>query len=170
VLGIDSSPSALALAEDSARLNGVSATCSFLRGDVFHELGRLHAKASRFDLVVADPPSFVKSRRELGVGLRGYRKLVSLAAACVKPGGFLFVASCSHHVERGAFNQAVAAGLSSTRREARILVEGSAAPDHPVHAALPESAYLKYLVLQLDASGPQPEEKRPTANSSRPMR
>ena len=103
-----------------------------------------------FDVVVADPPAFVKSKRELKPGIKGYRKLVRLAADLVSADGMLFVASCSHHVDQGAFAEIVRGGLRDAHRGGRILYAGGAGPDHPVHPYLPESAYLKGMLLQLD--------------------
>jgi 23S rRNA (cytosine1962-C5)-methyltransferase len=150
VTGIDRSEGALALAAAAAERNGVAASCRFVRADAFAELARLHEAGERFDIVFADPPAFVKSRKDLGPGLRGYRKLARLAAALVARDGFLFIASCSHNVERDAFAEAVRRGLADEGRAARIIREAGAAPDHPIHPALPESAYLKSLVLALD--------------------
>ena len=101
-------------------------------------------------MVVADPPAFVKSRKDLGSGLRGYRKLARLAASLVEPGGFLFIASCSHNVGAEALLVEVIRGLEAAGRTSRILREAGAAADHPVHPHLPETAYLKSLLLQLD--------------------
>jgi 23S rRNA (cytosine1962-C5)-methyltransferase len=103
----------------------------------------------RFDVVVADPPAFAKSRRDQPVALKGYAKLARLAAALVAPGGFLFLASCSHHVAPGDFADACIWGIGRARREGRILFQGGAGPDHPVHPMLPESAYLKAVLFQL---------------------
>jgi 23S rRNA (cytosine1962-C5)-methyltransferase len=150
VLGIDGSEPALALAAAAAELNGVGARCRFVRGEVFRELMRLAAAGTRFDVVIADPPAFVKSKKDLGPGLRGYRKLARLAAALVAPGGILFVASCSHNVSVDDFAEAVRRGLFDAERSGRILLHSGAAPDHPVHPALPESAYLKAITLALD--------------------
>jgi len=150
VTAIDSSAASLDLAREAAQRNGVEAVCRFERGDVFEVLERLVSDGGRYRLVVADPPAFVKSRKDLASGIRGYRKLVRLVAPLVEPGGFLFVASCSHNVERDAFATEVAAGLHRVRRDGRILHAGGAGPDHPVHPRLPESAYLKTLLLTLD--------------------
>jgi 23S rRNA (cytosine1962-C5)-methyltransferase len=92
----------------------------------------------------------VKSRKELKSGAQGYRKLVRLASALVTPGGFLFVASCSHLVDPTLFAEQVRRGLRDAGRSGRILRSSGAALDHPVHPSLPESAYLKALTLQLD--------------------
>src|SRR3546814_6138341 len=84
--------------------------CSSDRGDAFEELQRLAAAGERFDIVVADPPAFVKSRKDVNQGARAYRKLARLAAGLVRPGGFLFVASCSHNMEPALFAEQVRRG------------------------------------------------------------
>ena len=82
--------------------------------------------------------------------MRGYRKLARLAAGLTAPGGFLFLASCSHNVGADDFAEAVRRGLADAGRNYRILRNAGAGPDHPVHPALPETAYLKALTLGLD--------------------
>ena len=150
VLGIDSSSPSLALAERAAAANGFASICTFRRAEVFPELERLGHAPERYRVVVADPPAFVKSRKDLGSGLRGYRKLARLTASVVEPGGFLFIASCSHNVGAEALLIEVVRGLAAAGRTGRILREARAAADHPVHPHLPETAYLKSLLLQLD--------------------
>ena len=150
VVLLDRSERALALATAAAALNGVEARCRALRGEAFAELERMAAAGERFDVVVADPPAFVKSRKDIGPGARGYRKLARLSAALVAPGGFLFAASCSHHVGPELFAEQVARGLDDAGRGGRILASTGAGADHPVHPHLPESAYLKGQLLQLD--------------------
>ena len=100
-------------------------------------------------MVVCDPPAFAKTRKDQEAGLRAYHRMTRLAAALVAPGGFLFVASCSHHAPLEAFAEAVSSGLHRTRREGRIMATTGAGPDHPVHPHLPESAYLKAQLFQL---------------------
>lgn len=150
VVLLDRSEPALALAQRAAEANDVASRCRFERGEVFAALERLAAAGERFDVVVADPPAFVKSRKDLGAGVRGYRKLARLAAALVAPRGFLFLASCSHHVDPVLFAEQVARGLDDAARGARILRATGAGCDHPTHPHLPESAYLKAQWLQLD--------------------
>ncbi len=147
---VDRSASALENASESAALNGVAAQCQFVRQDVFREMERLSAAGERFDVVVADPPTFVKSKKNLRRGGRAYRKMTRLAAELVAPGGILFVASCSHNVAPDQFGDLVKQGLEDAGRSGRILRAAGAGPDHPVHHALPETAYLKSLTLQLD--------------------
>ena len=150
VLGIDSSAPALALAEAAARENSVTERTVFRRGEVFAEAAALAAAGERFDIVIADPPAFAPSKRAVPAALRGYRKLAHLAARLTAPSGFLFLASCSYNVGTGEFADAVRRGLADAGRSARILRSSGAGPDHPVHPALPESAYLKTLTLTLD--------------------
>jgi 23S rRNA (cytosine1962-C5)-methyltransferase len=150
VLGIDRSEPALALAADTAEQNCVGANCTFRRGEAFAEAARLAAAGERFDIVIADPPAFAKSRKEAGAALRGYRKLARLAASTTGNGGILFLASCSHNVGEPEFLEAVRRGLADAGRAGRILRVAGADADHPVHPALPESAYLKTVALALD--------------------
>jgi 23S rRNA (cytosine1962-C5)-methyltransferase len=150
VTGIDRSQPSLDLAAQAAALNGLDGRCVFRRSPAFDEMARLAADGETFDIVVADPPAFVKSRKDLKPGARGYRKMVRLANPLVTRGGLLFAASCSHHVGTDLFAEQVRRGLADAGRNGRILYAGGAGPDHPVHPFLPESAYLKYQLLQLD--------------------
>jgi 23S rRNA (cytosine1962-C5)-methyltransferase len=150
IVGIDRSEPALALAADAAALNGVSESCTFRRGETFAEAARLAGTAERFDIVIADPPAFAKSRREVPAALRGYRKLARLAASVTATGGILFLASCSFNVGAEEFAEAVRRGLADAGRAGRILRVAGADADHPIHPALSETSYLKTLTLALD--------------------
>lgn len=144
---VDSSKPALSIAEKAAALNGV--TCAALQGDAFEVMQRLAKENKRYDIVLADPPAFIKSKKDFASGMKGYEKVARHAAALVNPGGLLFVASCSHHASRGAFNNAVLEGVKKAGRGAEILKQTGAAPDHPRHPLLPQSEYLKGLLLKL---------------------
>ena len=150
VIAVDSSAKALELAATAAEANGLAGRCEFVRGEAFQELERLAESRERFDVVVADPPAFVKTRKDLKSGLKGYGKLFRMAARLVAPGGFLFAASCSHNVEPAPFAETVAGAIGRAGRVGRIIRASGAGPDHPVHPNLAETAYLKALVLQLD--------------------
>jgi 23S rRNA (cytosine1962-C5)-methyltransferase len=148
---IDRSAAALDAAKQAAELNGVEKIVSFQKAEAFEALEKLGGTSARkYDVVICDPPAFVKSRKDLKTGTQGYRKLVRLAAPLVKQGGFLFVASCSHLVDPPLFGEQVRRGLRDAERNGRILRSSGAALDHPVHPGLPETAYLKALALQLD--------------------
>ncbi len=150
VLGIDGSDAALDLARRAAEMNGIAARAAFERADAFTALESLRAANRRFDIVVADPPSFVPSKKDIKRGAAAYKKLARLAAQVVAGHGFLFIASCSHNMTAEMFAEEVAAGLAQAERAGRIVMSGGAGPDHPVHPLLPETAYLKWLLLQLD--------------------
>lgn len=155
VLAVDRSELALQLAASSAKANGLAALCSFEKADAFEKLEQLGKAGARFDVVITDPPNFVKSRKDLGPGARAFRKLAKLAAPLVAPGGLWFVACCAHLLPQEMFAKEVAIGLSAAGeggacRPARILAQGGAGPDHPVHPQVPESAYLKWQLFQLD--------------------
>ncbi len=147
---VDRSELALDLARRAADLNGVGDRVRFVQAEAFKDLERRGATGEKFDIVVVDPPAFVKSKKDLVTGLKGYRKLAEMAARLVTPGGFLFAASCSHNVDAPSFLAEVTRGIGRARRSGRILRQAGAAADHPVHPLLPESAYLKAVMLQLD--------------------
>ena len=150
VTAIDKSAPALALAEGAAQLNGCADRCGFTKADAFNEMERLAKAGERFDVVIADPPAFIKSKKDLKPGIKGYRKMLRLAARLTAPGGFLFAASCSHNMTPELFDEQIQKTLSDANRTARALRRAGAAPDHPVHPWLAESSYLKARVLQLD--------------------
>ncbi len=149
VLLADASAPALDLALQAAVLNGLAEHVTTRRGDAFETMTALAAVGEKFDIVVCDPPAFARSRKDAEAGLRAYGRMARLAAALVAPGGFLFVASCSHHAPLDAWTAQIAFGLHRARREGRILGTSGAGPDHPVHPHLPETAYLKAQLLQL---------------------
>ncbi len=145
---VDRSEGALALARQAAEANQIEPKCRFVKSEAFAYLEKSAQSGEKFDLVIADPPAFVKSKKDLASGLKGYRKLARLAQALVRPGGFLMVASCSHHVTPEALFEEIRHGLG--RRAARLIHQGGAGPDHPIHPQLPESAYLKAFFLELE--------------------
>ncbi len=150
VLGIDSSAPSLALAAKAATENGLAGICTFERAEVFPFLESALARKATWDVVIGDPPAFVKSKKDVKAGMQGYRKLARLCAGVTAPGGLLFMASCSHNAQLDEFTASVARGLEDASRTGRIIRTAGASPDHPVHPHLPESAYLKAVALQLD--------------------
>ena len=148
VVCLDSSAPALAIAEETSRANGLKIQA--VKADVFEELARLKEAGETFDIVLADPPPFVKSKKDLEAGARAYRKLARMAADVTAPNGMLMVASCSHNIPPERFAAECAAGLERTGRRAALIRQSGAGVDHPVHPLLPESAYLKALFYALD--------------------
>jgi len=150
VIGVDSSEAALELARKAAVKNKLDKKCQWQRADVFEDLERRAKAKEKHDVVIADPPAFVKSRKDMNSGGRGYRKLARLCADVAAEGGIFFIASCSYNMALPDFTAHVAHGLHEAGRSGRILHTVFAAPDHPVHPHLPESAYLKGLLIRLD--------------------
>ncbi len=147
-LALDRSAASLALAERSAALNGLGGLTARI-GDAFAELAALAAEKRPFDLVLLDPPAFVKSRKDKAAGARAYRKLARLGAALVARHGLLMISSCSHHMTEADLLHETARGLGEAGRSGQWIYRGSAGPDHPIHPHLPESAYLKTLVFAI---------------------
>lgn len=150
---VDGSADALALARRNAERNGLAERCEFIEGDAFEALARLERAGRRFDAVVLDPPAFVKSRKRIAEGVRGYRDLNARAARLVRDGGLLATSSCSYHLGWDLFEGMLADAVGRARRRATVLHRGGQGPDHPVPLLLPEAAYLKCLILRLDDAG-----------------
>jgi 23S rRNA (cytosine1962-C5)-methyltransferase len=150
VVGLDRSRAALDAAAVAAKRNGVAGRCRFDKADIFTDLPQRAANGEAYDLVIMDPPAFVKSKKDVWQGMKAYRKLTKLAAPLVRSGGTLLMCSCSHHVGPDAFAEQVRHGLADARREGRVLRLAGAGADHPVHPWLPETSYLKAITLALD--------------------
>jgi 23S rRNA (cytosine1962-C5)-methyltransferase len=149
-LCIDASEKALALAAKSATASRLDTRLAMRKADAFEALDDLASQKVTFGLVVADPPAFAKSRKDIENAARAYRKLARQSAAVVEPGGTLVLCSCSHHIDAERFHAECAAGIHQAKRPARLLRASGADIDHPVHPHLPETAYLKCLVFALD--------------------
>ena len=121
-----------------------------IKADVFEEMDAVIGEKEQFDIVIADPPPFVKARKDLEPGAKAYRKLARLAAGITAPGGLLLLASCSHNIPLDRFASECAAGIVKSGRTASLIHSAGAGADHPVHPMLPETAYLKALVYALD--------------------
>jgi 23S rRNA (cytosine1962-C5)-methyltransferase len=147
---LDSSQAAHDAAAKTVKANGFDKRSELRRCDVLEELEELGPSDERFDIVACDPPPFVRSKKDLESGARGYRKLARLAAALVNPEGFLCLSSCSHAIDADRFAQECAQGVYRAGRTGRVIRATGAACDHPVHPLLPETAYLKSIVYQLD--------------------
>ena len=138
--------SANKLRENAAR-NGLSVTVE--EQDVFSFLNEAGRRQAEYDLIILDPPSFTKARGKINEALRGYRELHLRGAGLLSARGVLATFSCSHHVSAGEFESAVAEGLTDARRSARVLHRLTQAADHPAVLHLPETCYLKGLLLEV---------------------
>ncbi|MBV6404959.1 MAG: class I SAM-dependent rRNA methyltransferase [Flavobacteriales bacterium] len=149
VEGLDISGAAVRGATANAELNGLAERCTFREANVFDFLTEADRKGRKWDVVVLDPPAFAKSRATLDGATRGYKEINLRAMKCLPPGGFLVTCSCSQHMTPGLFRAMVADAARDARRQLREVHYGTQPPDHPVHWSIPESLYLKCLVLQV---------------------
>ncbi|MEA1049386.1 class I SAM-dependent rRNA methyltransferase [Lamprobacter modestohalophilus] len=145
---IDSAASALAAVQSNAALNGLQGRVSTLQGDAFDALRSLRDDQTRFEMVILDPPAFIKRRRDEAEGQRAYQRLNRLGLEVLEPGGLLLTSSCSFHMGREAFLQSVQQAARRSGCRLQLLFSGSQGPDHPIHPAISETAYLKTLVLR----------------------
>jgi 23S rRNA (cytosine1962-C5)-methyltransferase len=145
---IDSSHAAIEGAMKNAELNKVYQRCNGIEGKAFEVMETMARGQQKFDVVSVDPPAFIKTRKDMGSGLKGYEKLARLSAPVVARGGILFFASCSHHASLDDLKEAVIIGIGKSKRPFQIIRTGFAAPDHPVHPHLPETGYLKSLTFR----------------------
>ena len=150
VLAVDSSEAALGLAADGAAAMGLADRFTVRRGDAFDVMGALAEEDARFELAVCDPPAFAPQKAALEAGLRAYEKTARLGASLVTPGGYLVLCSCSHAADLDKFRAASLRGIGRAGRAAQMLRTGFASADHPQHAHLAESGYLKALFFRLD--------------------
>jgi 23S rRNA (cytosine1962-C5)-methyltransferase len=142
-IAIDSSEPACAAVKINAELNGVGERVVPMHGDGFTLLRRLNAEGRKFDLIVLDPPPFVKRLRELRDGLKAYRDINYQAMKLLAPGGALVSCSCSHHVTWGDLIEVLGQAAQGCGREFQVMERIGAGPDHPVLLNMPETEYLR---------------------------
>ncbi len=152
VTGIDASRSSLEVAERNFEANRdrMNAEVEWVEGDAFQILRDWSDAGEKFDTIVLDPPAFAKTSRAVEGALRGYKELNLRALKMLRPGGLLATCSCSHHVGWAELEAAVASAAVDAGRRVRLLERRGAALDHPVVMNLPETEYLKCLVLTVD--------------------
>jgi 23S rRNA (cytosine1962-C5)-methyltransferase len=145
VEAIDSSAPALALAESNARANGIE-NVQFRQADVFEFLSGVERK---YSTIVLDPPAFAKSRKSIDDALRGYKEINLRAMKLLDPGGVLVTCSCSHHVSEADLLQVLAEAALDAHKTLRVIERRTQAADHPILLTVPETMYLKCLILEV---------------------
>ncbi len=138
---LDASAGALEYAKRNAERWGADAEC--MRGDAAEVLADMRRRGRTFDIVCLDPPAFIKRKKDARQGMEAYIRVNELGMDLVRPGGLLMTCSCSHHLDEDALRAIVTRAAGRRRRFARLLFRGFQGPDHPVHPAMPETAYLK---------------------------
>ena len=148
VEALDSSGAALATAGRNAAHNGIS-NIEFREADVFVVLAAYASARRQFQTVVLDPPAFAKSRSTLEGAIRGYKEINLRALRLLGPGGILVTCSCSQRLTEAAFLELVAQASLDAGRQLRVLERRTQGPDHPILLTVPETHYLKCLILQV---------------------
>lgn len=148
VLGIDASEEAVQRARNNAALNNLDGVL-FEKADAFEKLKALHEEGRRFDVVILDPPSFTKSRKNVPTAIKGYKELHTLALNALNTDGILATACCSHHIEPEVFLDIVSSTARKNGRALQLLDWRGAAPDHPTLPAVPETRYLKFGIFHI---------------------
>ncbi len=146
---VDSSATALANLEENAELNKVQKIIHAMKEDVFTFLNRMQTENERFDVIILDPPAFIKRRKDLKEGVHAYRRLNQLAVRLLNPEGIMVSASCSLHLARENLLDIIRTSGYRGDRFIQILEQGHQGPDHPVHPAIPETDYLKMFAGRL---------------------
>jgi len=152
VTGIDTSRASLEVAERNLQANRarISGDVDWIEADAFEILRDWSQTGEKFDAIVLDPPAFAKTKRAVEGALRGYKELNLRALKMLGPGGLLVTCSCSHHVSWADLESSVAAAAADASRRVRLIERRGAALDHPVVLNLPETEYLKCLVLEVE--------------------
>lgn len=145
VTGVDSSRPALEAAEQNAKLNGRE--IEWIEANAFDLLRDFSDSGRKYDTIVLDPPAFAKGKRDVSTALRGYKELNLRALKMLRLGGVLVTCSCSHHVSASELVETVASAALDSHRIIRILENRGAAKDHPSVLGIPETSYLKCLIL-----------------------
>jgi 23S rRNA (cytosine1962-C5)-methyltransferase len=148
VLGLDVSADAVAAARRNAGLNGAS-NVEFQEANVFDALHEMESAGERFDTVVLDPPAFAKNRASVRAAARGYKEINLRALKMLEPGGHLVTCTCSYHMTEPLFLEVLAEAARDARRRVQIVERRTQGRDHPVLLGVPETLYLKCVVLRV---------------------
>jgi len=149
VMCVDASAFALDGVERNATLNGLAEKVVCVEGDVFDALRELKAAEERFDVVIADPPAFIKRKKDLKNGEAAYRRLNEQAMRLLNKDGILVSASCSMHLPEDDLQNILLTGARHLDRSIQLLERGGQGPDHPVHPAIAETRYIKSLTCRI---------------------
>lgn len=150
VTAVDVSASAVEMARQNARRNGLEDRMDFLVADVFDLLPELAARGKKdYDFIILDPPAFTKSRKTVDSAQRGYKEINFRALKLLPRGGYLATASCSHFMPSDQFVRMLRSAALDAGVELRQIEARQQAPDHPILWNVPETDYLKFYLFQV---------------------
>ncbi|HET9643983.1 MAG TPA: class I SAM-dependent rRNA methyltransferase, partial [Burkholderiaceae bacterium] len=148
VTAVDSSRPALEIAEQNEKLNPRDGPeIEWMEANAFDLLKDYSMAGRQYDTIVLDPPAFAKSRKALETAMRGYKELNLRALKMLRPGGVLVTCSCSFHVGEDDFLEMLRAAAFDARQSPKVIAKRGQSRDHPVLLAVPETAYLKCVIL-----------------------
>jgi 23S rRNA (cytosine1962-C5)-methyltransferase len=148
VEGVDMAPAALEAARRNQKLNSIS-NVTFREANTFDLLKEYDEVGRRFDMVVLDPPAFAKNRDSIPAAQRGYKEINLRAMKIIKPGGYLVTCSCSYHISEATFLQLLAEAANDARKVIAVAERRTQSQDHPILLTMPETHYLKCLILRV---------------------
>ncbi len=149
VVCVDSSTSALEMVKANAALNDLSDKVNTRHANAFDCLRDMRNEREQFDLIILDPPAFIKRRKDKREGAQAYQRLNQAAIQLLSKDGILITSSCSHHMSQDELLQVVQQAGRHCDRSLQLLEQGQQGPDHPIHTAIPETAYLKTFYLRV---------------------
>jgi 23S rRNA (cytosine1962-C5)-methyltransferase len=148
VVGVDVSAQAIAQAGRNAELN-TATNVEFVEANVFDLLRELEQSGQRYDIINLDPPAFAKNRASIQAAMRGYKEINLRAMKLLPPGGTLITSSCSYHMSEDGFLNVLADAAADAGRSVQLLEKRTQSRDHPVSVSMPETHYLKCMILRV---------------------
>lgn len=149
VICVDASEKAVDLVHRNAELNGLQDKVGTMQGDAFEALKQLKAEGEQFDVIIVDPPAFIKRRKDVKAGELAYRRINEMAMRLLSKDGILVACSCSMHLQRDSMLDALRAGSRHIERNLQIIEQGHQGPDHPILPAIPETEYIKAMTARV---------------------
>ncbi len=158
VLGADIKEDWLKMARENAALNGAGVGAEFVKADAFDMLKKINDSGEKFDIIILDPPSFLKKRESLASAVKGYAGINTLAMKALADGGILATFSCSHSMPNNVFADMLKAAVAVAKKKFTILKRCHQAEDHPIVRTIPETEYLKGYFLSCHSEARSAEE------------
>jgi 23S rRNA (cytosine1962-C5)-methyltransferase len=152
VVCVDASAAAVEAIGRNAQRNRLGERVTAVRADAFDYLKAQREARERYDVVILDPPAFVKRKKDFAEGRLAYRRINEMAMQILAKDGILITCSCSYHMPRATLLEAVQQGARHLDRSVQVLAQLQQAPDHPVHPAIPETDYLKGFICRVTPS------------------
>jgi len=146
---VEISDTAVARARKNVELNGLTGKIEFVCANVFDVLKKYDVEKRQYDVIVLDPPTFTRTKQNIDGALRGYKEINLRALKMLPPGGLLATFTCSHHIDAELFKSVVLAAAADAKKTVRLVKVLTQSPDHPILPSIPETEYLRGLLLEV---------------------